>query len=128
MTIRGVYFYLASDKASGEEGLRPTTSKLVRFNTALPLFKQRRIAFPEDLKESKAILEFIDEITSVTPSGFKSEHDDCADTISQIPLIDYLAPIDPKLTGQSKKEIDYGIDNRYAIQMPTEEYHSSYIV
>ena len=128
MTIRGVYFYLASDKASGEEGLRPTTSKLVRFNTALPLFKQRRIAFPEDLKESAAIMEFIDEITSVTPSGFKSEHDDCADTISQIPLIDYFAPIDPKLKGTENKEIDYGLDNRYFIQTPTEEYRSSYIV
>lgn len=128
MSIRGVYFYLASDKASGEEGLRPTTSKLVRFNTALPLFKQRKIAFPEELKDSPAIMEFIDEITSVTPSGFKSEHDDCADTISQIPLIEYFSPIDPKIIKPEKKEIDYGYDSRYFIQPDTEEYQSSYIV
>lgn len=128
MSIRGVYFYLASDKASGEEGLRPTTSKLVRFNTALPLFKQRKIAFPEELKDSPAIMEFIDEITSVTPSGFKSEHDDCADTISQIPLIEYFSPIDPKIVKPEKKEIDYGYDSRYFIQPDTEEYQSSYIV
>lgn len=128
MTIRGVYFYLASDKASGEEGLRPNTSKLTRFNTALPLFKQRRIAFPEDLKESKAILEFIDEITSVTPSGFKSEHDDCADTISQIPLLDYFSPIDPKLKNSENKAVDYGRGNYYFTETEDEEYVDSHIV
>ena len=41
MTIRDTYFIIASDKNSGEEGLRPNTSKLTRFNIALPLFKQR---------------------------------------------------------------------------------------
>ena len=65
MINRGIYFMIASDKSSGEEGLRPNTSKLTRFNVALPLFKQRKIAFPEDLKESAAIIEFIEEITSV---------------------------------------------------------------
>lgn len=111
MTIRGIYFYIASDKASGEEGLRPTTSKLTRFNTVLPLFKQRKIAFPEDLKESITILEFIDELTSVTPSGFKSAHDDCADTVSQLQLIRYFNPVDPKHMKVSG-DISYS-DNRY---------------
>ena len=92
------------------------------------LKKGNRSVLSEDLKESMAIMEFIDEITSVTPSGFKSEHDDCADTISQIPLIDYFVPIDPKLKSPAEKEIDYGLDNRYFIQTPTEEYRSSYIV
>ena len=128
MTIRGVYFYLASDKASGEEGLRPNTSKLTRFNTALPWFKQRRIAFPEDLRESAALVEFIDEITSVTPSGFKSEHDDCADTVSQLPLIDYFSPIDPKYKNTEEKSFDSGRGSRYFRQLETEEYVDSYIV
>jgi len=127
MSIRGIYFMLASDKSSGEEGLRPTTSKLVRFNAALPLFKARRIAFPEELKESSALLEFIDELTSVTVAGFKSMHDDCADTVSQLPLIEYFNPADPKLSIKSSKPVDYGIFNRYFVE-PEEVYVDSHIV
>lgn len=127
MTIRGTYFNIASDKTSGEEGLRPNTSKLTRFNIAVPLFKQRKIAFPKDLKDSPAIQEFIDELTSVTPSGFKSAHDDCADTISQLPLIEYFNPIDPKYNKQASNSLINSGYNRYFTE-PPEEYKSSYIV
>ena len=61
MVRREIYFYLASDKTSGEEGLRPNTSKLTRFNIAVPLFKQRKIAFPKDLKDLGIIDEIIKE-------------------------------------------------------------------
>ena len=118
---------LASDKSSGEEGLRPTTSKLVRFNAALPLFKARRIAFPEELRESSALLEFIDELTSVTVAGFKSMHDDCADTVRQLPLIEYFNPADPKISVKNERQIDYGIFNRYFVE-PEEQYVDSHIV
>lgn len=126
MVRREIYFYLASDKTSGEEGLRPNTSKLTRFNIALPLFKQRKIAFPEELKESAEMLEFIDELTSVTPSGFKSAHDDCADTISQLPLIEYFTPTNPKFMKVSEP-LEHMENNFYFTEQP-EEYTSSYIV
>lgn len=128
MVIRGIYFYIASDKNSGEEGLRPNTSKLTRFNIALPLFKQRKIAFPEELKESKAMLEFIDELTSVTPSGFKSAHDDCADTISQLPLIDYFRPMNPNDVKKNEETV-FDTTSKYFTNV--EKYdnsQSSYIV
>lgn len=128
MVNRKIYFYLATDKVSGEEGLRPTTSKLVRFNAALPLIKQRKIAFPKELINSAIMLEFTDELFSVTPSGFKSLHDDCCDTISQIPLIDYFIPTDPKLNKVSK-ELQYEGDiNNYFFYEEPEDYGSSYIV
>lgn len=105
MTLRKTYFMIASDKNSGEEGIRPNTSKLTRFNAVLPLFKQRKIAFPEDLRQSDILLEFMDELTSITPTGIKSLHDDCVDTVSQIPLIEYFVPMDPSLCKTKKKEV-----------------------
>ena len=128
MSNRHIYFMIASDKTSGEEGLRPNTSKLTRFNIALPLFKQRKIDFPEELKDSAAIMEFIDELTSVTPSGFKSLHDDCADTISQLPLIDYFKPIDPKYLSPEDTQPKQSTGKNYFFTEPEEEYKSSYIV
>ncbi len=101
MTVRGEWFPLASDKSSGEPGLRPSTSKLQRFNAVLPLFKQRKIAFPEELRESAIILEYLDELTSITPSGSKSLHDDCIDSVSQLQMIEYFNPSEP---GKEKEE------------------------
>lgn len=95
MTTRGIWFHIASDKNTREEGLRPNTSKLVRFNIAQPLFKQRKVAFPEELRDSMTIFEYLDELTSVTPSGIKSLHDDCIDSISQLQMLEYFSPHNP---------------------------------
>lgn len=103
MNSRGVYFGLATDKNSGEDGLRPNTSKLVRFNVALPLIKAKRIWFPKEMRESEIMSEYVDELTSITPTGIKSLHDDCVDTISQLPLMDYVKPYDPRLMEKEKK-------------------------
>lgn len=130
MVDRKSFFHLASDKASGEEGLRPNSSKLVRFNVVLPLFKQRKIAFPEDLKDSKSILEFIDELTSATPSGFKSIHDDCIDTISQLAMLEYFIPNNPSSVKKHRELKSEGFYNKYYFDDNDEEYSgiTSYIV
>jgi len=73
---RNIFFNLASDGNSNKEGVRPNTSKIVRFNTILPLFKQKKIWFPEEMKNSKQLIEAMDELTNVSLSGFKSRHDD----------------------------------------------------
>ena len=111
MTDRGIYFTLATDRGTREEGLRPTTNKLQRFNTVVPLFKKRLIKFPKELRDTPSMLEFIDEISCATVSGLKSAHDDCLDTISMLSLLDYARPYDPSLKVQEKK-VDK-IDNIY---------------
>ena len=94
MVQRNIFFTLASDKGSGEEGLRPTNSKLVRFNTVVPLFRMKKIWLPSNNKEDKELQEIYEEITTVTTSGIKSKHDDCIDPISQLLLLDAWKPYD----------------------------------
>ena len=128
MLNRNIWFTIASDKSSKEEGLRPTTSKLVRFNAALPLFKQRRMAFPKDLEESEIMLEYMDELTSITPSGIKSLHDDCVDSISQLQLLTYVTPFNPELNkGTSDQPLPKSNSKFFSVEEPVEEV-SSYIV
>lgn len=95
MAERNTFFTLATDRHTREEGLRPNTNKMQRFNTAVPLFKQRKIRFPKELKDSPVMAEFYDELSCATVGGFKSAHDDCIDTISMLPLVDYVSPYDP---------------------------------
>lgn len=84
MIDRNIYFPLASEGNDGKPGIRPNTNKLVRFNTVLPLFKARKIFFPIEKKSSTEMAEAMTELGLVTPGGFKSKHDDFADTISML--------------------------------------------
>jgi phage terminase large subunit-like protein len=92
MLSRNVFFNLAKDHASNKEGIRPNTSKLVRFMTVLPLIKQHKLWFPIELKNDERILEALDELGNVSSTGFKSKHDDFVDTISMLMA---LKPVKP---------------------------------
>lgn len=131
MMDRGIYFTLANDRRTKEEGLRPTTNKLQRFNTVVPLFKQRKIRFPKELKESASMLEFVDELSCATIGGFKSVHDDCLDTISMLTLLDYVIPYDPSMNVSKKEKVD-NYDPIYStgkkLGEDNYEYVSPYIV
>jgi len=83
---RNIYFTLASERGSNEVGLRRSsdTSKLVAFNTVVPLFKARKVFFPTEYKTDPRIVEFINELSLASLGGFKSKHDDCIDTASQL--------------------------------------------
>lgn len=89
---RSIWFNIASDKTTHEEGFRPNTSKLARFNAVVPQFKQGKIHFPTSMKDSKIVVEATNELSSVTKSGFKSLHDDFCDTVSQLVLLHPIAP------------------------------------
>lgn len=84
MMNRNIYFPLASEGNDTKPGIRPNTNKLVRFNTVVPLFKARKVFFPIEKKTTPELAEAMTELSLVTPAGFKSKHDDFADTISML--------------------------------------------
>lgn len=92
MVEKNIYFNLASDKNSGEPGIRPNTNKLVRFNLVVPLFQAGQMYFPVELKGSPEMLECMNELSLVSKSGFRSKHDDFADTISMLVLMEAWKP------------------------------------
>lgn len=107
MLNRNVYFTLASDTNGGEPGIRPNTNKLQRFNGVVPLFKARKIFFPIEKKKSPELVEMYDELSLVSPGGFRSKHDDFADTISMLAVMN---PWKPTETGDlTQAEDDRGL-------------------
>lgn len=83
MMSRNIWFNFAMDGKSNRPGVRPTTNKLSRFNLVVPQFKAGKVYFPEELKESKIVKEFMSEIGFATVNGIKGK-DDCLDTISML--------------------------------------------
>ena len=82
MQQRNIFFNLAGKQ--GSFGIRPVKDKLTRFNVVLPWFKLHKIYFPRELEEDPRVVEFMDELTMASPTGFKSKHDDAIDTISML--------------------------------------------
>lgn len=86
---RNIWFNFAQDK--GKPGLRPEGDKLRRFNLVVPLFKAGKVYFPNEMKSSNIMGEFMNEITLATINGLKGK-DDCLDTIS---LLMHMNPWKP---------------------------------
>lgn len=84
MMQRNQWFTLASENNSNKPGIRPNTNKMVRFNIMVPMFKAGKMYFPEELKSTPIMAEFVNELSLASPSGFKSKKDDCIDTISML--------------------------------------------
>lgn len=91
MINRQIFFPLYRQNNKKESGVNSSSSKLVRFNTIVPLFKQKRIKFSESLISTLWLRNGINQIKTVTNSGIKSAHDDFLDTISQLA---YLRPFE----------------------------------
>lgn len=89
MMARNIYFSFAREK--GKPGIRPVLNKLSRFNLVVPLFKAGKMFFPEEMRETAIMTEFVSEMTLATINGLKG-HDDCLDTIS---MLMYLNPWKP---------------------------------
>jgi phage terminase large subunit-like protein len=92
MINRNIFFNLASDKNGAQEGIRPSTNKMSRFLIMLPMFKSKKIWFPESMREDPMIVEAMDELTNASAGGFKSRHDDFIDTISMLGQLTVFKP------------------------------------
>jgi predicted phage terminase large subunit-like protein len=119
MMNRNIWFNFAQDK--GKPGVRPTTNKLARFNLVVPLFKAGKVYFPEELKTTKVIGEFISEISLATINGLKGK-DDCLDTISMLMNLTPWKPTEDTI--MVPKEDRWEIDEDDS----KDGYLSSYIV
>ena len=90
MHKRNIYFNLARNKNGGEDGIGSGgQSKVARFNSVQPLFKQGKIWFPEDAIDT-IVGRLVGEISTLTMEGYKSMHDDHGDCLAQLGLIEHL--------------------------------------
>jgi predicted phage terminase large subunit-like protein len=96
MNHRDTYFNLTS--MNGQPGIRPVTDKLSRFNMVVPFFKAGLISFAQELKTSKTVGHFIEQISLATKDGIKGK-DDCIDTVS---MLQYMNPWKPSPDIDSK--------------------------
>ena len=103
MLERNIYFPLASEGNDSKPGIRPNTNKMVRFNTMVPFFKARKIFFPLEKKNEAPMKEAMNELSLVSPGGFKSKHDDFIDTIS---MLSSLTPWKPSEEAPMKGKED----------------------
>ena len=88
---RNIWFNFASSQKSGEPGIRPVMNKLTRFNQVVPLFKAGKIHFPTELKASKVLGHFYNQLRLASRSGLKGK-DDCIDTISMLLYLNAWKP------------------------------------
>jgi predicted phage terminase large subunit-like protein len=93
MTSRNIYFNLSKGKNGNNIGIRPIKDKMSRFQeNVVPLFKMKKIWFPEELKDSDELKEMMVELQLATIKGFKSKHDDQIDTISMLAELNTWKP------------------------------------
>jgi len=105
MNNRNIYFAIASDKRSGEEGFSANRDKIQRFQLVVPYFKRKQILFPKELENDLRIIEAINELKNITSNGISSIHDDFIDTISHIPLLTVFEPqVEENKKRREKKE------------------------
>ncbi len=90
MLTRNVFFNLAGKGKT--EGIRRTGSKIESFKLFVPTIKAKKMWLPNEMKSRPLIVEAEEELRFVTGDGFKSVHDDVADTMSMLLEMDPYAP------------------------------------
>jgi hypothetical protein len=83
------------DSKPGSEGIISRLeggNKHWRFRMALPLFQNHKIWFPEELRDNPDMKELLEELEYCTYTTFGSTHDDGADLISQLLMMEVIQP------------------------------------
>jgi len=123
MLGRNIFFNLAKDIGGTQEGIRPNTDKLSRFQQIVPMFKMKKIWFPTGMDNSAVMIEILDELKNSSITGFKSKHDDFIDTVSMLNAIQAWKPSAESLY---KKNIESS-SNEYFDDYEEDSYTSSTI-
>lgn len=105
MMHRNVFFAFASSNNGKQAGIRPQTDKIARFNLVVPWFKTGKVFYPEQMRTHPTVAAHVEEVTMATAAGFKTKHDDCADTVSQLPLLGAWRPGEEAPMVQNEKGI-----------------------
>lgn len=108
MMNRNIWFNFAQEK--GRPGVRPTTNKLSRFNQVVPWFKQGKIYYPEEMRDSKVVREHMTEIQLATINGLKGK-DDCLDTISMLMNLTPWKPTEDTALKQNESNDRWDFDD-----------------
>lgn len=122
MIVQNTYFNLARDKKKREEGLGSGgQSKVARFNAVQPLFAQNKVWFPKDVLKPE-MAKIIGELSTLTPEGYKSTHDDHGDCIAQLGQIQHL------IVTPSVSEIEHQMRDGSVYFEDGEDDDNSYII
>lgn len=109
MMNRNIYFNLSSNQ-NGKPGIRSQGDKFSRFSLVVPLFKMGKIFFPQEMKETKIMKEFMSQISLATASGLKGK-DDCLDTISMLNQMSPWRPSNQSSLVQNTEDLVWGFDS-----------------
>lgn len=91
------YFTIARQRGSqpGSEGILSRMeggNKHWRMRMMLPMFQNRKIFFPEELRHTPDMIELMDEIRYTSYTKFNSKHDDGMDLLSMINALEVVYP------------------------------------
>jgi len=113
MIDRNIWFNLASEGNKGKPGIRPNTNKMVRFNIVVPWFKAGQMFFPKELQSGTPMMECMNELTLMAPSGIRSKHDDFIDTISMLGSLTVWRPSEVTMLHKDENNVwEMEEDNR----------------
>lgn len=118
MITRNSFFNLAGK--GNTEGIRRTGSKIEAFKLFVPVIKSKKMWLPEELKNSPLVVELLEELRFATNEGFKSKHDDVADTASMLLDMDPYAP-----SQEAKPEYTEDVNGHY-VGFPGEDEDDTY--
>jgi hypothetical protein len=130
MILRNEWFTFARQRGAkpGSKGILSRLeggSKHWRFRMMLPLFQNRKIWFPEELRETPDMRELMDQIKYATYTSFGTKCDDGADLISQLGMMETITPL-PSMDDDDYYDEDDGyIEDEYGVKRPSSRFSDS---